>query len=236
MEIKKICPTCQREFAVPYKLRKQIYCSLGCCIKSPTWLSHVKLRTKEVMKRFVGAKRSKEACRKISEAKKEHWKDPALKEIYHAAAIKGGQALKKKLLEDEGFRKAFSTKTGYSTKGHKSNPRGISKALKKHWEDPIAKVKHLEAIKKSIPYSKQRHAEVEALHSKAIMKTLTKLREKGYLCVQVHNKPRPDIVAFKDGKISGVEIDEKFPPKNKYKDNTWYDEIIFFDFDGNKLT
>lgn len=77
-------------------------------------------------------------------------------------------------------------------------------------------------------------------HKNNILKTLKEYEGKGYLCAPVSNEfPRPDIVAFKDGKVYGIEV-ERFKEGvrlSKYKEHPYYTDIIWvvYEKDTSKL-
>jgi hypothetical protein len=69
-----------------------------------------------------------------------------------------------------------------------------------------------------------------ARHKTAILETMKKYQENGYACAPVSNEfPRPDIVAFKDGKIFAIEIENNVEGVNpsKYCESTIYADVMW---------
>lgn len=67
-------------------------------------------------------------------------------------------------------------------------------------------------------------------HTQAILDTLKRYQEDGYVCAPVSNEfPRPDIVAFKDGKVYALEVERTSEGVNpsKYNDFPIYADIMW---------
>lgn len=76
-------------------------------------------------------------------------------------------------------------------------------------------------------YFKSRNTETWK-HYREIKQQVKNLTNQGFKCFLPDYKPRPDIIATKDGKVYAVEIDFKLEPDfDKYKGITFYDDIFW---------
>jgi len=64
-------------------------------------------------------------------------------------------------------------------------------------------------------------------HQKAISEETEKLRKEGYKLINGDLSPKPDIIAFKDGKLIAIEVEFGKPNFKKYKDIDFFDDVIW---------
>jgi len=65
----------------------------------------------------------------------------------------------------------------------------------------------------------------ELEHTKAIEEHAKALKEQGFKVFLADRRPRPDIIAKKDGKVYAVEVEFGYPDFDKYKSIDFFDDI-----------
>lgn len=70
-------------------------------------------------------------------------------------------------------------------------------------------------------------------HERAVKEEKIKLEQGGYKCIET-DKIRPDILAFKNGKIYAYEIEFGNPNYEKYNNCSFFDDIIWIKKENNK--
>jgi hypothetical protein len=94
-------------------------------------------------------------------------------------------------------------------------------------KNPFFGRKHSEKSKKKMRKAKKGKKKPQDIHKKLIIEQANNLIKEGYRCIITDLKPRPDIIAIKDGKIYAYEVEKGThrPDLDKYKNNKDYDAI-----------
>ena len=92
------------------------------------------------------------------------------------------------------------------------------------------KAKHqlIKELKRKTKYNQQEW------HQLFVLEKMSKLKKEGYKSLNT-DRLRPDIIAFKDGKIYAFEIELKSPSlwnRKRYKEVDFFDEIIWINKTG----
>lgn len=83
----------------------------------------------------------------------------------------------------------------------------------------------------SLSCSKVRLKETFKEHFEKVKEQVKILEEQGYSCFTPDIKPRPDIIAKKDGKIYAVEVEfQEYPDYDKYNNINFFDDVIWLVF------
>lgn len=92
-----------------------------------------------------------------------------------------------------------------------------------------------ETLRKSLTLeSRQKIVTTKIRHTNAIKQHIKELQEQGFKVFEPDRKPRPDIIASKDGKIYAIEVEFGTPNYNKYNNTTFFDDIIWIYKKGEK--
>lgn len=114
--------------------------------------------------------------------------------------------------------KKFNKKNPISEQSREKHKRYMIEFYEKYPEEKSKRTKKANE-KKRESFGLERH-------DKAIEEEITKFEKEGYKCFCA-DRERPDFIAKKDGKIYVVEVEFGDKKLYKYKNNTFFDDIIW---------
>ena len=111
--------------------------------------------------------------------------------------------------------------------------KGLKANLGKKYPEEVNKKKGLPGIlnpffgKKHTKKTRKLLRKLSSEHKNEILNQIKMLEEQGYKCWCPDSGARPDIVAFKENKIYAVEVEFGIPNTEKYKENTFFNDIFW---------